>query len=267
MAYSIYFTIFFTILLCSSCNSSRPRENYIRYHYNRSAIEKSKYTISNIELYENSPVWPLAIAVYEQDTECIFKIFINDTSLINIQESKYDINLLEWAVYNHRYYSALALLKSHANPNMGDAGGFTAFSLAAWNKDNPDYLKLISSFVKTEKPIISKKDTTGFYNGPMAFAAGISLENVKALVEAGVKIDTAYGRPISEACSHGKLDVVKYLVIDCKADYHVPIWQGDSTQLLDYLYKSKYREKSDEKIKNEIIKYITEHDTSIHISY
>src|SRR5471030_3301290 len=77
--------------------------------YISSKADRSKYIITNVNIYRDTPAWDLAIAVRDEDTNAIEKIVKDKPELLNYQDPKYGATLLLWSVGMEKYESAEAL--------------------------------------------------------------------------------------------------------------------------------------------------------------
>ena len=251
------------------------------YHYYSNIYQPEKMLGNDIRLFRNTPVWKLAKAVDKEDIKKINHLIKNKGVPIDFQEPRFGQSLLIWATYVEREKSVEALLELGADPNLQDhydgdnaiiiASGYSSYS-DDWCRTH--LLRLILkyggdpnsvNFIKRNE----KEKGGGRYGGdtPLTIASGCCIEKVKLLVEAGADINyvNEYGRgnPLEEALLANKADIVKYLLIEKKADYHNAEWitdRGDTITVSDHLRNWVFPlDSKDYKIKMEIVEYLKKH--------
>jgi hypothetical protein len=228
--------------------------------------EKEDLTGYDIELFKNTPVWELALAVKHQNTHTIESFCKEHSSLTDYQEKKIGITLLGWAVFNDKYRAAKALLIAGANPNFVDSEGVTPFILAAEKYNNADYVRLLLEYG-------GNVNTTALASGhvvhtPLMAAVSSSLESVKILVEGGADINYYDGKEylsaIGQICyGEHRIDILHYLIIEKGADFKKPVMRTMMGEFIYPLEKIKgFRFKlnsKEEKMQKEVIAYIEAH--------
>jgi len=158
--------------------------------------------ITNVRIYQNTPVWELAKAVNTQNTKKIARIAKKNPEFLDYQDPQYGTALLFWAVGMEKYKSAEALLKGGADPDIISIwGGGTALYLAAefsfigtQTKKDSKYVKLLleygadpnMGYVGSEYNTIYEISRT-----PLMASIGCGLEKTKVLVEGGADINFA----------------------------------------------------------------------------
>lgn len=159
------------------------------------------YVITDINIYKDTPVWELALAVKKQKVKTIEQIAKDNPELLNYQDPKYGATLLLWSVGMEKYKSAEALLKSGANPNIAstEQGETPLFIAAGYSwvdndaKKDPKYVKLLLSYgADTEKGYIGKADGNSIIElgkSPLMHSILSGIEKTKALVEGGADIN------------------------------------------------------------------------------
>jgi hypothetical protein len=230
--------------------------------------EKEDLTGYDIELFKNTPVWELAIAVKAQNTHRIKAFCQEHPSLIDYQEKKIGNTLLWWAVFNGKFKSAKALVIAGANPNIEDNEGETPFITAAGKYNDASYLKLLLAHGGNVNTVSKKHSRFGFT--PLMAAASHCLESVKILVDAGADINyydkTEDANALAAACgsAYNKIDILRYLIIEKGADFKVPILyrviDNSPVYPLDFIKDFRFKPNSkEEKMKKEVIAYIEAH--------
>ncbi|AJQ29488.1 ankyrin repeat domain-containing protein [Pelosinus fermentans] len=210
---------------------------------------KGEYKMTNINIFKDTPVWELAIAVKEQKTAAIEKIVKDKPELLNYQESKYKVTLLLWAIGMEKYNSAEALLKCGADPNLASVryktySEETPLSVAAgfsWvdnlAKKDPKYVKLLLKYGADPNWIYIGHEH-GMEPGTSILmeSIGCGIEKTKALVEAGADIN--------HKMKSGKTAAVKalfaggpalernayahYLIVEKKAKVSEPYYRSET---------------------------------------
>jgi ankyrin repeat protein len=229
------------------------------YKLNSIEAKKGDYKITNINIYKNTPVWELALAVKKQNIRSIERIVKNKPNLINYQEPKYGATLLLWAVGTERYKSVETLLKCGADPNIVAANnpsvvGQTPLFLAAgysWvdnkAKKDPKYVKLLLRYGADPNKnyidfnISGKKSIIEDGTSPLMNSIGCGIEKTKALVEAGADINhkTESGKTVAiialgaggpNATLEG-MQYAYYLIVENKAKVNEPYYRSKNTTM------------------------------------
>lgn len=214
----------------------------------------------DIEIFKETPVWKLAKAVYRQDTLAIIKICQKDTSLLSVKDDIVGITLLDWAVFNNRYFSAKALLEAGADPNVHLGGIETPFMTAADKNETANYTRLLLKHGGNPNDTVQHKD---FFVTPLHVAVSSNLESTKLLVEAGanVNISDSDNSIFSWAALHGNMNILLYL-IQKGADYTQPvhITDGKPYFAIDRLKNEKFDEGSEnDRLRDSLLRFLREH--------
>lgn len=187
----------------------------------------------DFELFQNTEVSELALAVEKQDINEIRSILKNKNLNIDFQEYKYGHTLLMLAVLNNLDKSANELLKQGADPNLRDKRLEESAFLISCSKNryvcNTEIVREMlkhGAYVDSIKNI-DEIEKNGMHSlvkaSPLMLAAQDGcMETVKLLVENGANINQytyheGYGA-ITVSIIMGNLDITKYLIIDCKAE-------------------------------------------------
>lgn len=83
-------------------------------------VDKNKLLGADYRLFQGTPTWNLAKAVWDDDTEEIEKEISKNPKLLNYQEPIFGNTLLNLSIYNDNYKSFVKLLQLGANPNITD---------------------------------------------------------------------------------------------------------------------------------------------------
>jgi ankyrin repeat protein len=225
---------------------------------------KNNYHASDIELFENSPVWTLAKSVKRENVDAIKSFCHENPRLIDYREKKLGFSLLHWAVYNSHLISVQALLEAGADPNVPSNDSMSAFIEGAGKFETSEYLKLLLKFggnvnAKSKSPSPVSKTA-------LIAACHCRLESVRILVEAGADIN--YISPLREnalisACRSQKIEIAQYLIMEKNADFKLKV--GTILNSGDYYIIDLFRDmtfplnSNDHEIKMEVVKYMKEH--------
>jgi hypothetical protein len=111
-------------------------------------VDKEKLLGNDYRLFQETPVWDLAKAVWDEDVDRIKQIVKRDSIDIDFQESKFGNTLLMLTVSNQQSESCKALLELGADPNKHDTyrGSSAMIDAAEVNGvvgDNTEFLKLM----------------------------------------------------------------------------------------------------------------------------
>ncbi|EIW19147.1 ankyrin repeat domain-containing protein [Pelosinus fermentans] len=215
-------------------------------HSQESEGAKGDYKMTNINIFKDTPVWELAVAVKEQNTAAIEKLTKDKPELLNYQDPKYKLTLLLWAVGMEKYNSAEALLQCGADPNIASVryetySEQTPLSLAtrfSWvdndAKKDPKYVKLLLQYGADPNWIYIGHEH-GMEPGTSILmeSIGCGIEKTKALVEAGADINhkTKRGNTAAvQALLAGGPAVERnayahYLIVEKKANVSEPYYR------------------------------------------
>ena len=231
---------------------------------------QGKYYTYNIFLWEETPAWELAKVLSKGDTIGANSLLESNQINVDFREPRYGASLLFWAIEDKNVEMVEYLLKKGANPNLHNT--WTGLSPIMWatinTVDNKDIIKLMlayggnpNEFVKEDEPI--RYEARELFT-PLTFAASFDLETVKLLIDAGGDVNF-FPEPepgitaLFGSINRNKADILKYLLIDCQADYtkcYVKTFQGDSIgffELIDERINQYPIEESDTKIVKEYI--------------
>ena len=185
-------------------------------------VDKHKIIGYDYRLFQGTPYWNLAKAIYYDDLTAIDQIIKTDTLNINYQEPIWGGTLLRFAVHSQKYEVSKLLLDLGANPNIHDfRNGESVITEAVDDKiligDKTKFLKLLLKYganPNDEEAVMPDNKTSMRYSA-LAKACTNNLEIVKLLVEAGANINytnETIMSPLFEAVSQKKYDIVLYLL-------------------------------------------------------
>ncbi len=217
---------------------------------NTQAVNQEGYPIWDINIYQNTPAWDLALAVKGQNSSKIAKIVKKNPELLNYQEPKYGATLLLWAVGTGKYQSVETLLKCGANPDIattseGETPLFIAAGLrwrAGFFQKDPKYVKLLlrygadlnKNYVGFSGKGVRPRSEPG--TSPLMNSIMCGIEKTKALVEGGADINykTKSGHTAAiEALGTGTnatleaMQYAYYLIVEKKAKVNEPYYRSE----------------------------------------
>jgi ankyrin repeat protein len=222
-------------------------------------------------IFKDTPVWEVALAIKDNDTARVRELLTSKPkSIIDFKEKYFGQTLLNWAVYSDKYIPAKILLEHGANPNIKASDSTTAVINAA-DKPTSDYLKLVLKH-GGDVNTIANIDSPQRIRTPLIAASAHNLESVKLLIDLGANANyirrsrrgNIGGENVESAliaaCLTGKIDIVKYLLMDVKVafDYtFITTIDGEPLNILSYLRRMTFELNSSEhKIKMDVVKFL-----------
>lgn len=129
-----FLVLFFILILIMSCRESVDKDE---------VVDKSKLLASDYRLFQNTPAWNLAKAVWEEDLSKIELEISKNPSIINYQDSLWGNTLLHLSIYHKDFKSFKKLLELGANVNVYDSITCSSPIIDAcrYYDDNPKYVK------------------------------------------------------------------------------------------------------------------------------
>ena len=232
---------------------------------------------NDIRLFRSTPVWELAKAVNKENIKKINHLIKNKGVPIDFHEPRFDQTLLIWATRVGKEKAVEALLELGADPNLQDHHGNNAIIIASdfsyYSDDccRTHLLKLMLKYGGDPNSVnfIKLNKKGGEFGGhtPLTRASGACLEKVKLLVDAGADINFVNeyggGNPLREALVMQRANIVRYLLIEKKADFRkeekVTTIYGDIIRIVFSLRGWTFPlDSEDYKIKMEIVEYLKE---------
>lgn len=239
------------------------------------------YYADDIEIFQNTPVWNLAQAIYQHDTVKINRLLEKHPEWVDYRESKFGISLLYWVIYNSTFYNVAPygikantyynetelLLKYNANPYIIDAEGETVIMQAAnVYQGSKKFIELCLKSNYTQQLSNSRKRT--LLSEALVVACGRvkpeELESVKLLVESGADINyfnnDSTKTPVSKSLIHENMKTARYLMIEQGAHFDYSIkFEVDRSDwyVLKILQNLNFKDDPEkDSIKQEILAYI-----------
>lgn len=226
-------------------------------------VPKEKMTGRNIRLWQDTPAWELAKAVRAGNTSRVNEILLKDRINIDYREPKYGQSLLFWAIWHNKTDMVQFLLSKGANPNLHDYfDGQSPITLAAgYYGEDIKMLKLLLEYGGDPNDHTLDSDSVTDMRSmstPLINAATNDLEKVKLLIKAGADLNLAIEPgcpPLYSAITSNRADVIRYLVMEQKADFRqvfVVTIQGDTLDFKDLLSKLMMRSSKDKESAKEL---------------
>lgn len=224
---------------------------------------KEKMTGRNIRLWQDTPAWELAKAVRAGNTSRVNEILLKDRINIDYREPKYGQSLLFWAIWHNKTDMVQFLLSKGANPNLHDYfDGQSPIALAAgYYGEDIKMLRLLLEYGGDPNDHTLDSDSVTDMRSmstPLINAATNDLEKVKLLIKAGADLNLAIEPgcpPLYSAITSNRADVIRYLVMEQKADFRqvfVVTIQGDTLDFKDLLSKLMMRSSKDKESAKEL---------------
>lgn len=157
-------------------------------------VDKSKLLGKDYRLFQETPAWELAKAVWDDDIGRIDEEIKKNPSIINYQENKYGRTLLHLSSYNDNYDAFKELLKLGANPNIFDSSHCTP-PLIEVAKSFDNKTKYAEELIRYRADVNAvecnsgKEDQRTNYTPLLAASGQNNLKLVKLLIENGAKIN------------------------------------------------------------------------------
>jgi len=176
----------------------------------------------NYKLFQDTPAWELAKAVWDNDIDKITEEVKKNPQILNYQEPKYGNTLLHLSISNDDYKAFKELLRLGANPNIADSFHCSTPLIAACESFK-DRAKYVEELIKYRSDVnyveCSKgKEKQKTNRTPLICASFMGNINVvKILVENGAKIDyitnrKELGPALGVATAAANYNVVLYLL-------------------------------------------------------
>lgn len=199
--------------------------------------DKTKLLGNDYRLFQSTPAWELAKAVWDEDIDLIKKIG-KEAELLNYQEGKFGKTLLMMSISNQQFNSFKTLIQLGANVNIHntyDGSSAIMYSVNVRNIEDDElkYLKLLleQGADPNDIEVGERKESNTTRDTPLMIACGRNkqainpLPLVKKLVESGADVNKGdeFGRtPIGESFFQDNFEVLIYLLHE-GANHRVPI--------------------------------------------
>lgn len=247
------------ILLCvvlSSCGKMNREK----------IVDKTELTGDDYRLFQGTPVWELAKAVWDEDVSRIDKIVSKNKQLINFQEPVFGRTLLMLTISNQQYKSFEMLLKNKANIHIhdtyeGSSALIEACSSKHYDVPFPEMLLQYGANVNDVQVDVEKEGKTR--TALMVASRSGKFDFVELLIKkrADVNYQNEFKQSaLSMATMQNNYEIVIYLLKE-GADYKQPIFfkeeQNRDMYLVDVLREDFFDLDTDEyKYKMEIVDFL-----------
>jgi ankyrin repeat protein len=208
--YKINVLLFFLISILSCDKMNREDK-----------VDKNKLLASDYRLFQNTPAWELAKAVWDNDTDKIEEEVKKNPKIINYQDSEFGMSLLHMSLYNGQFKSFKELLRLGANPNISDSMHCTSPIIQAC-EDFDDKIKYVKELIKYKADVnyvecSEGKEEQKTNRTPLITASSYGhLKIVKLLVDNGAYINydnnRQAGSALGAAVLSEKYDIALYLL-------------------------------------------------------
>lgn len=184
-------------------------------------VDKRALLGADYRLFQGTPAWELAKAVWDNDVDKINEEVIKTPEILNYQESKYGKTLLHLSSYNDDYEGFKELLKLGANPNIADSSHCTSplIEVAESFKDKTKYAEELIKYKANINYIecSNGKEKQKTKRTALITASGRGhLDMVKLLIQNGANINYNDGSQAGSALGSAALarnyDIVLYLL-------------------------------------------------------
>lgn len=211
---AILFSLLVAVVSCDKINRDKK-------------IDKNQLLGADYRLFQDTPAWELAKAVWDNDVDKIDEEVKKNPKVLNYQENKYGNTLLNLSVYNDNFKGFKELLKLGANPNITDSMHCSSPLITACESFD-DKTKYVEELIKYKADINYVECNDGKQEQKTNRTALIlashrgNLGIVQLLIENGAKIN--YTNPndedaLSLATLSTNYDIVLYLLqhgADCR---------------------------------------------------
>lgn len=233
--------------------------------------QKEKPTGRDVRVFENTPVWEVALAIRDQDNAKVKKLLQGKPlSFINFKEKYYGQSLLNWAVYRDNFESAKILVEAGADPNLKGYDSTSAVIHAADKIETSDYLKLMLKY-GGDPNTVADIDAPQRLRTPLIAAASNNLESVKLLLKTGAdpnyvhrinkgRLNESIQSALISACRVSRIDIVKYLLIDAEVHFNYYFYTTIEKKEIGILYELRQMvfplDSQEYQIKMEVVNYL-----------
>ena len=185
-------------------------------NYRDKPVDKNGLFSSDYRLYQDTPAWELAKAVWDNDISKIDKEVRKNPQLLNYQEPKYGMSLLHMSSCNGQFKSFKELLRLGANPNIYDFTHCTS-PIIRCCLDYRDNTKYVAELIKYGANVNDRECGKGRapqkteFTPIRAAAYSGNLRMVKLLVEKGANLNTQ-DNGLCTAIIQDHYDIALYLL-------------------------------------------------------
>ncbi len=183
-------------------------------------VDKNKLLGDDYRLFQDTPAWVLAKAVWNDDVDKIDEEVKKNPQILNYQESKYGNTLLHLSISNDNYKGFKELLKLGANPNITDSFHCSTPLIEA-SENFEERTKYIEELIKYKANVNyiecsqGKAEQKTNRTALVAASRAGHLKTVRLLVENGAEVNYkkgSNGSAISSAVLRSHYNIVLYLL-------------------------------------------------------
>jgi len=183
-------------------------------------VDKANLRGSDYRLFQDTPAWNLAKAVWDDDSTEVKKIVMSDTSLLNYREPIYGQTILFIPIYHNQQRVVELLLRLGGKCNIYDTfSGRSPIIEACENNVDTTLLNILLRYGANASDIEigERKEGNTTRNTPLIVASiNGNIDLVKILINKGADVNfrDEYGRTaLSEAVRQERYNVIFYLLI------------------------------------------------------
>jgi ankyrin repeat protein len=195
-------------------------------------VDKSKLLAYDYRLFQKTPAWELAKALWDDDVKKINELVQKDKSLINYHEPKFGETLLFLPMWHNQLESFKLLLSLGANPNVYDTYDGSSPIIEACKYDlNIEFVKILlkNRANLNDIEVGERRDNNHTrYTPLMAAAKNGNIHLVKMLVDLGANINyiNEFGQSaLGQAVLLEKYEIILYLLQN-GADFKMPMYRN-----------------------------------------
>lgn len=204
-------------------------------------VEKSKLLGTDYRLFQKTPAWELAKAVWDDDFMKIDELTKKDKDLINYQDPKYGQTLLFLTMWHNQKETFKFLLAHGANPNIHDTyDGTSPIIEACKERLNIEFVMILLRNGANPNDVEVGKRRDGNhtrYTPLMAAAENGNIDLVELLVNKGASlnyINEFDQSALSVSITQVKYDVILYL-LKKGVDYRMPTSHNEEQHKTYYI--------------------------------
>lgn len=236
------FLIFSILFIVNSCDKLQREKK----------VDKNKLLSSDYRLFQDTPAWELAKAVWDGDRKKIRHEIAKNPIILDYQEPLYGKTLLHLSVYNGDYTGFKELLSLGSNPNIADYSYCSSPLIVAVNIFTEDRLEYVKQLLKHGANVNYVECSNGKQeqktNRTALMVACLTghFEQVKILVENGANINYENNNQenaLDIAVLSNNTNIVLYL-LQKGADCNRILYQEGSSDNLKNIYLKDWLEKN-----------------------
>jgi len=204
-------------------------------------VDKSKLHGYDYRLFQKTPAWELAKAVWDDDFKRIKELTQKDKNLINYQEPKFGETLLFLTMWHNQKETFKFLLSLGADLNIHDTyDGASPIIKACEYGFNIEFAMILLRHGANPNDIEIGKRREGNstrYTPLMAAAKSGNIDLVELLVNKGANLNYKNEfeqSALSESITQGKYDVILYLLKN-GVDYRMPTSKNEDQHKTYYI--------------------------------